>query len=123
MGREKILSILSLVICSPQEGRHGKGRELSKIFNKFYNKLPLNIKPVEATAMVYYLGSFANDFSIMFRQIQSQTLLQMQGDVVALERNLMMGGNIKKQLKDQENRNGNRNQERRKPKEDSQQST
>ena len=40
----------------------------SKRFNKFYNKLPLNIKPLEAAAMVYYLGSFSNEFAIMLRE-------------------------------------------------------
>ncbi len=43
----------------------------SKRFNKFYNKLPVNIKPLEQAAMVYYSGSFLNEFSIMLRERRS----------------------------------------------------
>jgi len=68
----------------------------SKRFNKAYNKLPLNIKPLEAAAMVYYSGSFPDEFAIMLRERRSQTLLQMQGDAVGLEGNLITSGNIKK---------------------------
>ena len=68
----------------------------SKRFNKFYNKLPVNIKPLEQAAMVYYSGSFPNEFAIMLRERRSQTLLQMQGDAVALEGNLITRGKIKK---------------------------
>ncbi len=55
--------------------------------------------------MVYYSGSFPNDFSIMLRERRSQTLLQMQGDAIVLEGNLITGGKIKKQVHDQENKN------------------
>ena len=67
----------------------------SRKFNKAYNKLPPNIKPLEAAAMDYYSGSFPNEFAIMLRERRSQTLLQMQGDAVALEGNLLAGGKIK----------------------------
>ena len=67
----------------------------SRKFNKAYNKLPPNIKPLKAAAMVYYLRSFPNEFAIMLRERRLQTLLQMQGDAVALEGNLLAGGRIK----------------------------
>ena len=47
----------------------------SKRFNKAYSKVPVNIKPLEAAAMVYYLGSFPNEFAIMLRERRSLTLL------------------------------------------------
>ncbi len=53
-------------------------------------------EPLEDAAMVYYGGAFPNEFGIMLRERRSQTLLQMQGDVVALEGNLITGGKIKK---------------------------
>ncbi len=89
--------------------------KISKRFNRFYKKIPLNIKPLDAKAIVYYSKPFPNEFSR-----RSQTLLQMQGDAIGLEGNLIMGGNIKRQLQEHENRNRDRNQERRKPTEDSQ---
>ena len=92
----------------------------SRKFNKAYNKLPVNIKPLEAAAMVYYSGAFPNEFSIMLRERRSQTLLQMQGDAVALEGNLLAGGKIKQLMQEPDNRNRNRNQEQRKPREETQ---
>ena len=70
--------------------------------------------------MVYYGGAFLNEFGIMLRERRSQTLLQMQGDAVALEGNLITGGNIKKQVYEPDNRNCDQNQERRKPREEAQ---
>ncbi len=67
--------------------------------------------------MVYYSGLFPNEFSIMLRERRSQNLLQMQGDAVALEGNLITGGKIKKQVHEQENKNREQSQERRKPRE------
>ena len=61
--------------------------------------------------MVYYSGSFPDEFAIMLRERRSQTLLQMQGDAVALEGNLMAGGKIKKRVYGPDNRNRDRNQE------------
>ncbi len=83
--------------------------QFSMRFNTAYNKLPFNIKPLEDAAMVYYSGAFPNEFGIMLRERRSQTLLQMQGDVVGLEGNLVSGENIKKKVYEPENRNHDRN--------------
>ncbi len=55
--------------------------------------------------MVYYSGSFPNEFAIMLRERRSQMLLQMQGDTVALEGKMITRGKRKKQVHDQENKN------------------
>ena len=70
--------------------------------------------------MVYYSGSFPDEFAIMLRERRSQTLLQMQGDAVALEGNLLAGGKIKQLIYEPDNRNHNWNQEHRKPREEAQ---
>lgn len=80
----------------------------------------MNIKPLEAAATVYYSGSFPDEFAIMLRERRLQMLIQMQGDAVGLEGNLITGGKIKKQVYESDNRNRDWNQERRKPREEAQ---
>ncbi len=60
--RRKIINIISRNFLPLIKWKHNV-EFFSKRFNKFYNKLPLNIKPLEVAIMVYYVGSFLNEFS------------------------------------------------------------
>ena len=59
-----------------------------KRFNKVYNFIPAHIKPHPGAAQLCYVGAFDYDFSIILREREFVTLVEMQNDVVKIEVNM-----------------------------------
>ena len=45
----------------------------TKDFNKMYNKIPVEIKPIETSAKLTYVNSFDAKFSLLLRERRSIT--------------------------------------------------
>lgn len=58
--------------------------EYNNIFNKVYNKVPVDIKPSQETAKLTYIGSFEPGFAMMLHERKSTTLPIMQDDAIYL---------------------------------------
>jgi hypothetical protein len=52
--------------------------DFSKRFNKMYNKIPVEIKPSEASAKISYASAFGPDFCLLLRERRATSLAQMQ---------------------------------------------
>jgi hypothetical protein len=63
--------------------------EFSKRFNKMYNKIPAEIKPSEASAMITYSSTFDPKFYLLLRERRSAMLAHMQDAVVEVEYNIL----------------------------------
>jgi hypothetical protein len=61
----------------------------SKRFNKMYNRIPVEIKPSEASAMITYSSAFDPDFCLLLRERRDATLAHMQDAAVEVESNIL----------------------------------
>lgn len=61
----------------------------SKRFNKLFNLIPVELKPPEALAQMRYVEAFDSDFSLLLRERESPTLVEMQNNVVKVEVNMI----------------------------------
>jgi hypothetical protein len=52
--------------------------DFNRMFNKLYNKVPIDIKPSQPAIKVTYVGAFEFYFSMMLRERRSLTLLTIQ---------------------------------------------
>ena len=77
----------------------------TKIFNKVYNSISDHIKTPLAATQLHYAKAFDYEFSILLRERESSSLVEMQNDAVKFELNMAatkrskMG---KKKLKEEE---------------------
>jgi hypothetical protein len=51
--------------------------DFSKRFNKMYNKIPVKIKPTEASTKITYASAFDPDFCLLFRERRATSLAHM----------------------------------------------
>jgi hypothetical protein len=63
--------------------------DFSKIFNKMYNKIPVEIKPSEASAKITYASTFEPDSCLLLRERRATTLAHMQDAAVEVESNIL----------------------------------
>jgi hypothetical protein len=63
--------------------------EFSKRFNKMYNKIPVEIKPSEASAKITYAGTFDLDFFLLLRERKATTLAHIQDAAMEVESNIL----------------------------------
>jgi len=69
--------------------------DLSKRFNKMYNKIPAEIKPSEASAKITYASAFDPNFYLLLRERRATTLAQMQDATVEVESNILAVDRLK----------------------------
>ena len=62
---------------------------------RVYNSIPANIKPLPGEAKLHYADTFENDFTLLLRERNSNTLLAMFTDALEVEANMMACGKIK----------------------------
>jgi hypothetical protein len=62
----------------------------SKIFNKMYNKIPVEIKPSESSAKITYASTFDLDFCLLLRERRATTLAHIQDLAIELESNILV---------------------------------
>jgi hypothetical protein len=63
--------------------------DLSKLFNKMYNKIPVEIKPSEASAKITYDSSFDHDLCLLLRERRPTSLDHMQDAALEVESNVL----------------------------------
>jgi hypothetical protein len=61
----------------------------SKIFNKMYNKIPAEIKPIEAFAKITYAIAFDPNFCLLLRERRDASLAHMQYASLQVESNIL----------------------------------
>jgi hypothetical protein len=64
--------------------------DFSKRFNKMYNKIPVEIKPTEASAKITYASAFDPDFCILIRERRDTSLAHMQDETLEVESNVLV---------------------------------
>ena len=60
-----------------------------------YNSIPADIKPSPKVAKLHYADAFDNDFALLLRERNSNTLLTMFTDTLEVEANMIVCGKIK----------------------------
>jgi hypothetical protein len=64
--------------------------DFSKRFNKMYNKIPVEIKPSEASTKITYASTFDPDFCLLLRERRATTLAHIQNATVEVESNILV---------------------------------
>ena len=59
------------------------------MFNKVYDSIPAHLKPPQALAQMRYVEASDYDFSILLRERESPTLVEMKNDAVKVEVNMI----------------------------------
>jgi hypothetical protein len=63
--------------------------DFSKRFNKMYNKIPVEIKPTEASAKITYASYFDLDFCLLLRERRATPLAHMQDEALEVDSNIL----------------------------------
>jgi hypothetical protein len=69
--------------------------DFSKRFNKMYNKIPTEIKPIEAFANITYASDFDPDFYLLLRERRATSLAYMQDATLEVESNILVVDRLK----------------------------
>ena len=72
-----------------KRGNDEATKNFSDRFNKIYNSLPVQCKPLEEMAKLHYAEGFDDDFSLLLRERRSTTLEDMMNDAIEVEVTLM----------------------------------
>ena len=62
---------------------------------RVYNSIPADIKPSPGAAKIHYVDAFDNDFALLLRERNSNTLAAMFTDALEVEANMMACRKIK----------------------------
>jgi uncharacterized small protein (DUF1192 family) len=71
--------------------------DFSKRFNKMYNKIPAEIKPLEASAQISYASAFDPDFYLVLRERRATSVAQMQDVSIEVESNILAADRLRNQ--------------------------
>jgi hypothetical protein len=63
--------------------------DFSKIFNKMFNKIPVEINPTESSAKIIYASSFDPDFYLLLWERRATSLAHMQDVALEVESNVL----------------------------------
>jgi hypothetical protein len=72
--------------------------EFIQMFNKLYNKIPVEVKPSQPAAKVTFAGAFKPDFTLLLRERRGDTLTRMKDTSIEIEYNMMASGKLKTKL-------------------------
>jgi hypothetical protein len=72
--------------------------DFSKRFNKMYNKIPVEIKPSEASAKISYASVFGPDFYLLLRERRATSLAQMQYVAIEVESNVLAADRLRSKV-------------------------
>jgi len=72
--------------------------EFIQIFNKLYNKIPVEVKPSQVAAKVTFTRDFEPNFALLLRERRGVNLTRMQDDAVEIESNVMALGKLKMKI-------------------------
>ena len=71
--------------------------DFSKRFNKMYNRIPVEIKPIETSAKLTYENAFDHELSLLLREMRPISLLNMQDVALEVESNILDSNRLKKE--------------------------
>jgi hypothetical protein len=63
--------------------------DFSKRFNKMYNKIPVELKPTEASSKITYASAFYPDLCLLLRETRDTSLALMQDAALEVEYNML----------------------------------
>jgi hypothetical protein len=63
--------------------------DFSKRFNKMYNKIPAEIKPIEASTRITYANAFYPDLCLLLRERRVSSLVHMPDAALEVESNIL----------------------------------
>jgi hypothetical protein len=69
--------------------------DFSKRFNKMYNKIPIEIIPLEASAKISYASAFDLDLCLLLRERRATSLAQMQDATIEVESNVLAADRLR----------------------------
>jgi ribonuclease HI len=69
--------------------------DFSKRFNKMYNKIPVEIKPSEASAQISYASAFDPEFCLVLRERRATSLAQIQDAAIEVESNMLAADRLR----------------------------
>jgi hypothetical protein len=69
--------------------------DFTKRFNRMYSKIPVEIKPSDASAKITYSDSFDSEFYLFLREKRSPTLSLMQDASLEVESNILAAQKLK----------------------------
>jgi hypothetical protein len=72
--------------------------DFSKRFNKMYNKIPVEIKPTEASAKITYASDFDPDFYLLLRERRATSLAHMQYATLEVESNVLATNRLRNKV-------------------------
>jgi hypothetical protein len=69
--------------------------DFSKRFNKMYNKIPAEIKPIETSTRITYANAFDPDLCLLLRERRVSSLVHMQDATLEVESNILAVNKLK----------------------------
>jgi hypothetical protein len=69
--------------------------DFSKRFNKMYNKIPIEINPIEASAKITYASDFDPDLCLLLRERRATSLAHMQDAALEVESNVLAANRLR----------------------------
>jgi hypothetical protein len=69
--------------------------EFSKRFNKMYNNIPTEIKPIETSAKIAYVSAFNPEFFLLLRERRYASLAHMQDAALEVESNIVASDKLR----------------------------
>ena len=66
--------------------------EFNKKFNDLVNSMHKDIKPLEASTLIYYIEAFSGDLDYQLRDKEPTNLASAQSMAVEIERNMQASG-------------------------------
>jgi hypothetical protein len=69
--------------------------DFTKRFNWMYSKIPVEIKPLDASAKITYSDAFDSEFCLLLRERRSPTLSLMQDAALEVESNILASQKLK----------------------------
>jgi hypothetical protein len=63
--------------------------DFSKRFSKMYNKIPVELKPIDASSKITYASAFDPDFCLMLRERRAISLAHMKDSALEVESNAL----------------------------------
>jgi hypothetical protein len=79
--------------------------DFSKRFNKMYNKIPAEIKPIETSTKITYSSAFDPDFFLLLRERRATSLAHMQDAALEVESNILAVDKLRSKV-DRERKKG-----------------
>lgn len=69
--------------------------DFNKRFNRMYNKIPVEVKPIPTSAKLTYANAFDSDLCLLLTKRRSASLAEMQDAALEVDSNIMVAEKLK----------------------------